>query len=353
MNDMQLNTPQEAIEAIKQGEMVVIVDDENRENEGDLVMAAEKAKPEDIALMVRYTTGIICTPVTVQRAKQLELLPMVVDNDAPLATAFTVTVDYKKGLTTGISATERCATIRALADEKSSASDFVRPGHVFPLIARAGGVLMRSGHTEAAVDLAQLAGLSPVGVIGELVNDDGTVKKGKQIFDFARQHQMKMISIEDLIAYRQARENLVTRVLESEVDTLIGKAKTIIYRSQFSSHEHLAVIFGEVKQNMVVRLQRADMINDIFTQDNNINRVMQLIEKSGGGAIIYIRDYLLDDKERPNITYEDQNPSRDIGLGAQILRDLGLQRVSVISSQTRQYIGLQGFGIEVAETIIL
>ncbi len=349
---MQLNTPQEAINAIKVGKMVVIVDDENRENEGDLIMAAEKATAEDIAFMVRYTTGIICTPVTVERAQQLELVPMVPRNDAPLETAFTITVDYKEGLTTGISATERCATIRALAARKTIANDFVRPGHVFPLIAKTGGVLMRSGHTEAAVDLAQLAGLEPVGVIGELVNDDGTVKKGQEILDFAKQYDLVLASIEELIAYRQARENLMTRVATNKIETPIGEATSIIYRNQFSAHEHLAIIFGDIQENMPVRLQRANIIEDVFSTQKNIHKIMKLIEQAGNGAIIYLRDYHLDDKERPH-SQTEQNPSREIGLGAQILRDLGLTQVSVISSQERQYIGLQGFGIEVNETIIL
>ena len=347
-----LNTPEEAINAIRLGKMVVIVDDEARENEGDLVMAAEKASAEDIALMVRYTTGIICTPLTVARAKELSLMPMVQNNDAPLETAFTVTVDYKQGLTTGISATERCATIRALADNNVTASDFVRPGHVFPLIARQGGVLMRSGHTEAAVDLAELAGLAPVGVIGELVNDDGTVKKGEDIFAFAKAHDLLVISIEDLIAYRQSKENLVYRVQEKQVTTPIGEARAIIYRSQFTRHEHLALIFGEISPNMPVRLQRENVIDDVFCTDAIIPQVMDIIAKAGKGAIIYLRDYYVDDAERP-LQEDKNNPSREVGLGAQILRDIGLAEVSVIASQTRQYIGLQGFGIQVSDTIIL
>ena len=288
---MNLNTIEQAIQATKQGKMVIIVDDENRENEGDLVMAAQCATHDSIALMIRHTSGIICVPLMAEKARALQLNPMVQYNDAPLETAFTVTVDYRKGLTTGISAVERCATIKALADSEMAAGDFVRPGHVFPLIARDGGVLMRSGHTEAAVDLAALAGFQPVGVIGELVNDDGSVKKGQEIFDFAAAHDLLIISIEDLIAYRQQRESLISRVSEFEMKTKIGNAKAIIYRSQFDEYSHIALVFGEVKPDMVVRLQREDIAQDLFSVDNNIDKVMEIIGQQGSGVIVYLRGF--------------------------------------------------------------
>ncbi len=352
---MQLNTIEEAIRATQSGEIVIIVDDEDRENEGDLVMAAENAHEQKIAFMVRHTSGIICAPLMRAHAETLQLNPMVQHNDAPLETAFTVTVDYRKGLTTGISAKERSATIRALADEKITAQDFVRPGHVFPLIARDGGVLMRSGHTEAAVDLARLAGLSPVGVIGELVNDDGSVKKGQQLFDFAVEHGLLIISIEDLISYRQQRESLISRVSEGEVQTKIGKAKAIIYQSQFDDYMHIALIYGKITPNMPVRLQREDILHDIFATDNNIEKSMLRIQKQGSGVIIYLRgyqqQYVLADLESD---HEMMDKSwREIGLGAQILRDLGLKQISLLASQERQYVGLNGFGIEVEQTIYL
>ena len=197
-----------AVAAIADGEMIVVVDDADRENEGDLIVAASKATAEQIAFMIRHTSGIVCTPLTQTEARRLKLDPMVAMNDAPLGTAFTISIDYKIGLTTGISAEERCNTVRALANGNAAAEDFVRPGHVFPLIAKQGGTLMRSGHTEAAVDLAKLAGLPPVGVLAELVNDDGTVKRGEQVMSFAREHGFKIISVADLIAYRQVRERL-------------------------------------------------------------------------------------------------------------------------------------------------
>ena len=205
-----LDTVEEAIKAIANGEMVVVVDDDDRENEGDLIGAAAKITPEQMAFMVRHTSGIVCTPMTTEDARRLKLDPMVALNDAPMGTAFTITVDYKEGLTTGISAKERCATVHALANGNVQAGDFVRPGHIFPLVAKTGGVLMRSGHTEAAVDLARLAGFTPaVGVICELVNDDGSVKRGPQVLAFAREHGFKIISVADLIAHRQLRERLV------------------------------------------------------------------------------------------------------------------------------------------------
>ena len=207
-NEHKLDTVEEAIKAIAAGEMVVVVDDDDRENEGDLVAAASKITPQQMALMVRHGTGIVCLPITAEDAKRLKLDPMVALNDAPMGTAFTVTIDYKEGLTTGISAKERAATSHAIANRNVMADDFVRPGHMFPLVAKSGGVLMRSGHTEAAVDLVKLAGLHPAGVICELVNDDGSVKRGPQVMAFAREFGLKIISVADLIAYRQSREKL-------------------------------------------------------------------------------------------------------------------------------------------------
>src|SRR5215813_13206859 len=206
-----LDSVEQAVTALKRGELIIVVDDDDRENEGDLIAAASKITPEQMAFMVRHTSGIVCAPMTADNARRLKLDPMVAVNDAPLGTAFTVSVDYREGLTTGISAKERAVTVHALANGNVQAADFVRPGHIFPLIAKSGGVLMRSGHTEAAVDLVRLAGLHPAGVICELVNDDGTVKRGPQVVAFAREHGLKIISVADLIAYRQARERLVER----------------------------------------------------------------------------------------------------------------------------------------------
>src|SRR5688572_3249200 len=224
-----LDSVEEAIRGIGKGEMVVVVDDDDRENEGDLIAAASKITPEQMAFMIRHTSGIVCAPLMAENARRLKLDPMVAVNDAPLGTAFTVSIDYKLGLTTGISAEERCNTVRALANGNSQADDFVRPGHVFPLVAKSGGVLMRSGHTEAAVDLARLAGEPPVGVIAELMNDKGEVMRGQEVVAFARRQGFKIISVADLIAYRQSRERLVEQQATFEVSTPIGKARGIAY----------------------------------------------------------------------------------------------------------------------------
>ena len=221
-NPTVFNTIEEALTAIRQGEMVMVVDDDDRENEGDLIMAASKATPEAVAFMIRHTSGILCTPILQEQAVKLHLDPMVSRNDAPMSTAFTVSIDYKEGLTTGISAEERAATTQALTNSNVSADDFVRPGHIFPLVARQGGVLVRSGHTEAGTDLAILAGLPPVGLLAELVNDDGTVQRLQELMAFSREHNLKIITIADLIAYRHQREQLVQRSSEFAATTAIG-----------------------------------------------------------------------------------------------------------------------------------
>src|SRR5262245_42965506 len=223
----------DAVRAFAAGEIVVVVDDDDRENEGDLILAASHATPDKIAFIVRYTTGIVCAPMPRSEARRLRLDPMVAENEAPLGTAFTVSVDFRHGLTTGISAEERCNTLRALANPNAGAEEFVRPGHIFPLIAREGGVLMRSGHTEAAIDLCRLAGLRAVGVLAELVNDDGTVMRGPDIAAFAEKHGLKRVAVADLIAHRQRSEKLVTRVGEHDVATMAGPARAIAYRTEF------------------------------------------------------------------------------------------------------------------------
>src|SRR5271155_4796557 len=245
-----MNLPQsrvrQAIDAFAAGEILVVTDDDDRENEGDLIVAAVHATPEKIAFIVRHTSGIVCAPLTSEIARRLSLAPMVADNDAIHGTAFTVSVDYRHGNTTGISADDRTATIRNLANGNAGRSDFVRPGHIFPLIARDGGVLMRSGHTEAAVDFCRLADLEPVAAICELVNDDGTVMRGPQVAAFAQQHALQRISVADLIAYRQAREKLVSRVAEFEIETDSGAFKGYAYVTPFDKVHHYAFVYGEI-----------------------------------------------------------------------------------------------------------
>ncbi|WP_137389994.1 3,4-dihydroxy-2-butanone-4-phosphate synthase [Rhodoligotrophos defluvii] len=362
--NMALDPVDQAVEAIKAGQMVVVVDDADRENEGDLIMAASRATAEQLAFMIRHTSGIICTPITAEEARRLRLDPMVSHNDAPMGTAFTVSVDYRPGLTTGISAEERCNTVRALANSNAGAEDFVRPGHVFPLIAKSGGVLMRSGHTEAAVDLARLAGLPPVGVIAELVNDDGTVKRGPDVLRFAREYGLKIISVNDLIAYRQARERLVERTADLVIETPIGPARAIAYSTPFDAVQHLAVIFGDVSggRNVPTRLHREDVLDDIFGQREVLTAVYQRFRREGRGVLVYLREGAAgvpaavyrreqdDDGKPANSDAAREQAWRDVGLGAQILRDLGVTSINLLATTSRHYVGLTGFGIAIEET---
>src|ERR671926_1026657 len=256
----------DAIDAFTRGEIVVVTDDDDRENEGDLILAAVHATPEKMAFIIRHTCGIVCAPVTGEIARRLHLAPMVADSDAIHGTAFTISVDYRHGTTTGISADDRTATIRALANGNAGRADFVRPGHIFPLIAKDGGVLMRSGHTEAAIDLCRLAALEPAAAICELVNDDGTVMRGPQIISFAKKHGLRRISVADLIAYRQAREKLVTRVAEFKIETEIGEFTGYAYVTPFDKVHHYAFLYGKIGdgRNVPTRLHRANVVEDVF-----------------------------------------------------------------------------------------
>ena len=355
----KLDSVEEAIKAIANGEMVVVVDDDDRENEGDVIAAAAKITPEQMAFMVRHTSGIVCTPITAEDAKRLKLDPMVALNDAPMGTAFTVTIDYKEGLTTGISAKERSATAHALANKNVQADDFVRPGHIFPLVAKTGGVLMRSGHTEAAVDLARLAGLHPAGVICELVNDDGSVKRGPQVMAFARQHGFKIISVADLIAHRQRRERLVEQKSQFDVQTAIGVARGYSYVTPFDQVEQLALVFGDVSdgKNLPVRLHRENVLEDVFGGRATLNAVFEIFKREGRGVLVYLQEGTAGvpagqlAAEKSGSAMQREQAWRDVGLGAQILRDLNVTSIRLISSSNRHYVGLAGFGIEIAETL--
>jgi 3,4-dihydroxy 2-butanone 4-phosphate synthase/GTP cyclohydrolase II len=349
------NSVTEAIEAFTRGEIVIVTDDDDRENEGDLIVAASLCTPEKMAFIIRNTCGIVCAPLTVAEARRLRLDPMVSSNDAPLGTAFTITVDVRHGLTTGISAEQRSNTVRALANNNMGAADFVRPGHVFPLIAKDGGVLMRSGHTEAAVDLCRLAGLPPVGVICELANDDGTVMKGEQIDAFAKTHDLKRISVADLIAYRQAREKLVERIATFPVETQWGSFTGYAYSTPFDSVQHMALVHGRIGEgaNIPVRLHRANALTDVFEGGKVVGAAMRRFVKEGRGVLVYLRDGtagvpMTHFPESEATASEAMRSSqwREIGLGAQILRDLGVASIRNLSSSNRSYVGLSGFGIE-------
>jgi len=284
---------------------------------------------------------------------------MVALNDAPLGTAFTVSVDVRHGLTTGISAEERTNTVRALANDNSGAADFVRPGHVFPLVAREGGVLMRSGHTEACVDLCRLAGLAPVGVLAELMNDDGTVMRGPQVADFAARHKLKRLTIADLIAYRQAREKLVERISEFSVATEIGTLKGYAYVTPFDQVHHMAVVHGRIGdgRNVPTRLHRANLIRDMFGGANTVHKVLQHFKREGSGVIVFLRDGSAGvpvsaiPRNGDSASEAERNRQwREIGLGAQILRDLGISSIRLLTSAEHRYVGLAGFGIEIVAT---
>jgi len=350
------NNVAETIEAFARGEIVIVTDDDDRENEGDLIVAASLCTPEKMAFIIRNTCGIVCAPLTASEARRLRLDPMVSSNDAPLGTAFTITVDVKHGLTTGISAEQRTNTVRALANGNMGAADFVRPGHVFPLIAKDGGVLMRSGHTEAAVDLCKLAELPPVGVICELANDDGTVMKGAQITAFAEKHGLKQITVADLIAYRQLREKLVERVHSFPVKTAFGDVTGHVYVTPFDSTQHFAFVMGKLGDGDKVpaRLHRADVVADVLGGASSIQCALRRFQQEGKGVLIYLRDGSAGVPIKP---VDDENSDalrsqqwREVGLGAQILRDLGVRSIINLASSPRSFVGLSGFGIEIAET---
>jgi 3,4-dihydroxy 2-butanone 4-phosphate synthase / GTP cyclohydrolase II len=347
-----------AVAAFARGEIIVVTDDDDRENEGDLFVAASLCTPEKMAFIIRNTSGIVCAPLSGDEARRLRLDPMVAANDAPLGTAFTITVDVRHGLSTGISAEERTNTVRALANGNSGAADFVRPGHVFPLVAKDGGVLMRSGHTEACIDLCRLAGLPPVGVLSELMNDDGTVMRGPGVAAFAEKHKLTQISIADLIAYRQVREKLVKRVGEFPVKSEIGTLNGYAYVTPFDAVHHMAVVHGKIGdgRNVLARLHRADIIRDVFGGANPVHNALNRLKSEGRGVIVILRDGAAGVPSQA-IPSSDQNSDaartkqwREVGLGAQILKDLGISSIRLLTSAKMTYVGLAGFGIEITDT---
>ena len=367
---MNLNSVTEAIAAIAGGELIVVVDDDDRENEGDLIMAASKATPERIAFMIRHTSGIICAPMRQDIAERLNLSPMVANNLDPMRTAFTVSVDYRVGLTTGISAEERANTLSALANGNCIAGDFLRPGHVFPLLSKTGGVLIRSGHTEAATDLARLAGLEEVGVLAEIVNDSGTVKRLPELIDFAREHGLKIVSIADLIEHRMRTESVVKRIESFAIATPIGEATAHLYTTPFDDTQHLAAVFGEVKRKSGVpcRIHHEQPLRDLFQGPRSqrwLDCALARFKTSDSGVLIYVRDPKItslpatseaagsDGADRHQSSRKRRERWREIGLGAQILRDLQVSSITLLATHHRQYVGLAGFGIEIAATEIV
>jgi 3,4-dihydroxy 2-butanone 4-phosphate synthase/GTP cyclohydrolase II len=362
---------EEAINAIAEGQLVIVTDDEDRENEGDLIMAASKVTPQTVNMMIRYCSGIICVPMAEFQLKRLGLNPMVARNTDSFRTDFTVTVDAASGITTGISAYDRTETIRILANPKSTPDDLVQPGHVFPLRARSGGVLERAGHTEAAVDLAILAGLHPSGVICELVNEDGSVSRVKELIEFKKKHGLKMISIAQLIEYRHRREKQVERVASDTLDTEYGPFDLHLYRNKINDRFHYVLSRGRLDNRpTLVRVQSEHLIGDIFAAPDSkrkqcLSRSMEMIAKAEHGVILYIgqpnggmkveHTPVLPDGslERKTTIRPSKMDDKDYGIGAQILADLGLSKIRLLSSQPRKVIALQGYGLEICEEIPL
>ncbi|MEY4231344.1 MAG: hypothetical protein RLZZ362_2193 [Actinomycetota bacterium] len=368
----------EVVAAIGRGEIVVMVDDEDRENEGDLIMAAEHATPEAIAFFVRHTSGVICAPLTGDRCEALRLPLMVEQNTESHRTAFTDTVDLMEGISTGISAADRAATLRGLADDRLSFSAFARPGHIFPLRAREGGVLKRAGHTEAAVDLARMAGCAPVGVICEITNDDGTMSRLPQLQDFCAKHGLLLSSIAKLIEHRRRNEKLVTRVGAATVPTEWGTFTCVAYRSEIDGVEHLAFVRGNVDDGepVLVRVHSECLTGDVFGSRRcdcgpQLGAAMQRIADEDRGVVVYlrghegrgiglghkIRAYSLQDEGLDTVDANTELglpvDSREYGIGAQILTELGAHKLRVMTNNPAKYGGLAGYGLEIVERVAM
>ena len=376
MSESELDPIEEVIAAIGRGEIVVMVDDEDRENEGDFIMAAEFATAEKLAFIVRYSTGVICAPLTDERCEELRLPLMVEQNTESQRTAYTVTVDVIEGTSTGISAADRAATVRAIADPNVSFKAFARPGHIFPLRARQGGVLKRAGHTEAAVDLARLAGCQPVGVICEIQHDNGTMMRLTDLKKFCKEHGLLLSSIAQLIEYRRHHERLVERMGEATVPTEFGAFNCVAYRSTIDGVEHLAFVKGEVQREepVLVRVHSECLTGDVFGSRRcdcgpQLAAAMAMVEKAGAGVIVYlrghegrgigighkIRAYSLQDQGLDTV---DANvelglpiDSREYGIGAQILADLGVTKLRLITNNPAKYGGLGGYGLSVVARV--
>ncbi len=372
---MSLSTIEEAIEDIGRGKMVILVDDEDRENEGDLVMAAEKVTPEAINFMARYGRGLICLTLTPERAEELALQPMATDNTAPFGTAFTVSIDARQGITTGISASDRAVTILTAIHPDTKPNDLARPGHIFPIKAQKGGVLKRAGQTEGSVDLARLSGLYPAGVICEIMNEDGTMARMPELVKFARANHLKIVTVKDLIEYRLKRESFVKKVASSNLPTEYGEFKVIVYEDDIEHNTHLALVKGEIRdmERVLVRVHSGCMTGDIFRSKRcdcgeQIHQAMKMIEKEGSGVLLYINhdvketlinkinSYRLQDEGKEGDVSDNNGGGkkpvlRDYGVGAQILVDLGVRHLRLMTNNPRKIVGLEGYGLDVVERI--
>jgi len=378
MSEIKLNTIEEALEDFRKGEFVIVVDDEDRENEGDFIIAAEKVTPEKINFMMRYGRGVLCAPITEDRARELELEMQVPHNTSVHETPFTVTVDrLGNGCTTGVSMYDRCQTILALADPKTTPGDLGRPGHICPLRARNKGVLRRAGHTEAAVDLARLSGLQPAAALIEIINEDGTMARLPQLWEVAQRFGLKIITIKDLIAYRLRSESIVERGEEVMMPTQWGQFRLIPFKQKSNGLEHIVLFKGNISDGepVLVRVHSSCATGDIFGSmrcecGEQLHRAMELIEQEGRGVIVYlnqegrgiglmekIKAYKLQeeglDTVEANLHLGHRADERDYGVGAQILQQLGVQQMRLMSNNPIKRVGLEGYGLEVVETIPL